>query len=489
MNISGIKLGLMEVFNWVFILAFGYILLNIIISPFSLFGNMNPFVVVLGACLLIIILFIINKLLTFQSEKTMKMISIGSFFIIFLLQMFFGRYFKVYPTWDFGWIYYQGIELSQQCKPLENYFYSCCSNNIPILLLVTGIIKFFRMVGLNDMLTSLIFINIIVVLLSIYVMYLTIKEIYGLQRATLFSIVTVLITPFYTYTTIIYTDTLGLIFPILSIYLYFKIYKSGDFNFLNVILLGIVFGIGGLFKTHAAIVLIAVLIHYFITNRPHFIKLSISVIVPVILILISYKSIIRPLMPNSYEELAWPKTHWIMMGLKGNGIYDEEEATFTRNLEQSGVSKKEIQDQHLEIIKERLKNYGIKGLLTHLNSKLNFTWSDGTYYAPNKLEREPISKNTFQDYIFGDKNLPYLYLSQMVHVLILFLMWLSSIRILKDKLCFESIMTLSVFGVMLFLLIWETRSRYLMIYLPVFVVLASYGFGEFTQMIQKIKRQ
>lgn len=50
-------------------------------------------------------------------------------------------------------------------------------------------------------------------------------------------------------------------------------------------------------------------------------------------------------------------------------------------------------------------------------------------------------------------------------------------------------MTISVFGVMLFLLIWETRSRYLMIYLPVFVVLASYGFGEFTQMIQKIKRQ
>ena len=82
-----------------------------------------------------------------------------------------------------------------------------------------------------------------------------------------------------------------------------------------------------------------------------------------------------------------------------------------------------------------------------------------------------------------------LYLSQMVHVVILFLMWLSSIRILKDKLCFESVMTISVFGVMLFLLIWETRSRYLMIYLPVFVVLASYGFGEFTQMIQKIKRQ
>lgn len=161
----------------------------------------------------------------------------------------------------------------------------------------------------------------------------------------------------------------------------------------------------------------------------------------------------------------------------------------TRFLKDSGWSNDEIQAQHIRLMKERLEAFGVGGFINHLNSKLNFTWSDGTYFAPEKLKREPIVTNNYQDYIFGDKNLPYLYLSQMVHVVILFLMWLSSIRILKDKLCFESVMTISVFGVMLFLLIWETRSRYLMIYLPVFVVLASYGFGEFTQMIQKIKRQ
>ena len=75
------------------------------------------------------------------------------------------------------------------------------------------------------MLNPLILVNLSVVFLSV-VIYLLIKELYGLQRATLFSIVSILITPFYTYTTIVYTDTLGMIFPILSLYLYAKIYHS-----------------------------------------------------------------------------------------------------------------------------------------------------------------------------------------------------------------------------------------------------------------------
>lgn len=131
---------------------------------------------------------------------------------------------------------------------------------------------------------------------------------------------------------------------------------------------------------------------------------------------------------------------------------------------------------------------GIKGFVQHENDKLNFTWSDGTYYAPNKLRREPLNHNVYQNYVFGEKNLPYVYLSQMVHVVLLVLMWIGGLKILNDKINFESVMTISIFGLILFLLIWETRSRYLMIYLPVFAVLASYGFGGFIQMFQKIKR-
>ena len=489
MNISGIKLGLMTLFNVIFVIVFGYILLNTSIFPFKIIKIMNPVVILLGVIIVLSGLYFLNKRLEKCNEKRLMVISIGSFIILIILQFFFARYFTVNPTWDFGKVYDEAYDLSIQFRQIDQYFYFYCPNNLPILLLVTGLFKIFRFMGFTDLLKPLIVVNLSIVFLSVWIMYLFIKEMYGLQRATLFSILSILITPFYTYTTIVYTDTLGMILPILSLYLYAKIYRSPKKEIGLLVTLGLVLGLGGLLKTHALVVLVAILIHYFLTRKDGFIRLSAPLILMVLVTMMSYKLAIKPLIPVASSEVGFPKTHWVMMGLKGLGGYDDEDTNMTRFLKDSGWSNDEIQAQHIRLMKERLEAFGVGGFINHLNSKLNFTWSDGTYFAPEKLKREPIVTNNYQDYIFGDKNLPYLYLSQMVHVVILFLMWLSSIRILKDKLCFESVMTISVFGVMLFLLIWETRSRYLMIYLPVFVVLASYGFGEFTQMIQKIKRQ
>lgn len=489
MNISGLKLGLMTLFNVVFVIVFGYILINTSIFPFSIFKVMNPVVILVGAIILLIGLYFLNKGLSKCNEKKLLWISIGSFIVLFLLQFFFARYFKVYPTWDFGKVYDEAYDLSLQFRQIDKYFYFYCPNNLPILLLVTGLFKIFRFIGLTDMLTPLILVNLGVVFLSVWIMFLFIKEMYGLQRATLFSVLSLLITPFYTYTTIVYTDTLGMILPILSLYLYAKIYRSPKKEMGLIITLGLVLGIGGLLKTHALVVLVAILIHYFLTRKDEIIQLSVSLILVVLVTMLSYKIATKPLIPIVSSEVGFPKTHWVMMGVKGFGGYDDDDTNMTRFLKDSGWSNDEIQAEHIRIIKERVEDFGIRGFMNHLNTKLNFTWSDGTYFAPEKLKREPISTNTYQDYIFGNKNLPYLYVSQIVHVVILFLMCLSGIRILKDKPSFESVMTLSAFGVMLFLLIWETRSRYLMIYLPVFVVLASHGFGQFTQMFQKIKRK
>ncbi|MFR9242072.1 MAG: hypothetical protein ACLVKE_15485 [Clostridium baratii] len=68
MNISGIKLGLMTLFNVVFVIVFGYILLNTSIFPFKIFKIMNPVVILLGS-LLLSGLYFLNKRLESVMRK------------------------------------------------------------------------------------------------------------------------------------------------------------------------------------------------------------------------------------------------------------------------------------------------------------------------------------------------------------------------------------------------------------------------------------
>lgn len=155
-------------------------------------------------------------------------------------------------------------------------------------------------------------------------------------------ILSIFITPFYTYTTIVYTDTLGMIFPILSLYLYVKFYMSPSKNIWLLIVLGIILGLGGLFKTHALIVLIAILIHSFFMNTKGFIKIGTTLILTVFITFLIYKVLTKPLIPIPSSEVGFPKTHWVMMALKGRGGYDEDDTNMTTYLKDIGFSNKQI---------------------------------------------------------------------------------------------------------------------------------------------------
>ncbi|MDO5794917.1 MAG: hypothetical protein Q4Q00_12110, partial [Turicibacter sp.] len=51
----------------------------------------------------------------------------------------------------------------------------------------------------------------------------------------------------------------------------------------------------------------------------------------------------------------------------------------------------------------------------------------------------------------------------------------SGIKLFKEKSVFEILLSIALFGTFLFLLIWETRSRYLILYLPLMMLLSVYG--------------
>ena len=477
MNHHVIKTILLQICALMFFVIFSYILYDGLFNPYPMYMELNPFIIILGVGILLLILYLLIKSFSKLSKKKLIFISIINFSVLFLLQFIFLRFFQVNPSWDFGMVYNGALSQLDKFEYLSFYFVGYYPNNIPLLIVEMLLMRFFRLFGISDYLTPLIAVNMLIIFVSLICTYWYIYRRYNLQTATLFSFFFLLITPFYAYVPIVYTDTFSMIFPIVALLLYDLFYHAEIKNKKLLIILGIWLSVGTLIKANVIIILIAILIHYFMINHwktwIQFISILSICFIGTTLI---YQVTIYPHNGMPRGETGIPSTHWIMMGLNNPGGYNDEDANFSIGLKNEDKSNQEIKEANIHIIKERIKNYRFIGMIDHFKQKINYTWSDGTYYSITKLRREPlIENNPYADYVIGHQNKYFIYFSQISHLTLIGLMLIGAFRLLRTKDTFESILTITIIGVFLFLLLWETRSRYLVLYLPVFLVLAAYG--------------
>lgn len=76
---------------------------------------------------------------------------------------------------------------------------------------------------------------------------------------------------------------------------------------------------------------------------------------------------------------------------------------------------------------------------------------------------------------------------QTIQVAILGLVLVAGISLFKSSHKFEQVLTILLFGLFLFLLVWEARSRYLILYVPVIATLGIYGLNQLNSYLKKVK--
>lgn len=486
-----IKSILLQLFLLVFTATFAFIFTDALIHPNATFLQMSGWKVGGLACLIAAFFYFAYRGMKKLSTRGLMLISLVNLALLMMLQLFFIRYFQVNPTWDVGIVYQAALEQKDTFQYLSDYFTIMYPNNIPLLIVFIIGMRFLDLFGVTNYYFYFTFVNAFVILLSMGGLYWLIHRHFGLVSATWASLLMLFMTPLYMYVPIVYTDTLVMIFPILGLILYDLFYHStGRRRYLYVILLGLVLSIGVLVKTNAIILVVAILIHYLMMNpMKRWIQLLIGIALPFFIVNTIYQSRISPLYPTEKSEIGFPMTHWVMMGLDGNGGYFHEDAEYTNSLKLEGLTNDQIKDIHLDRIKQKLSDYGGIGFLKHLHRKMNFTWAEGSYFIPEKLSRQPIETNAYQAYVFGDKNHPYLYVVQATHLVMIGLMVISGVYLFKKHHSFINVMAITIFGNFLFLLIWETRSRYLVLYLPLMMMLCTYAMASLNKNPMKGSRE
>ncbi|MBO4390461.1 MAG: hypothetical protein J5825_06350 [Lachnospiraceae bacterium] len=151
-----------------------------------------------------------------------------------------------------------------------------------------------------------------------------------------------------------------------------------------------------------------------------------------------------------------PVTHWIMMGLHGDGSFSDQDQDFTWSF----ATVEEMKEANLSEIKASIEELGPLGLWNHSVVKIRINWSDGTSGYNERL-RAGYKIGGLYHYIAGAKRDAVAVFLMAYRSVTLFLAIAGVLTLMKKKKPDGFfLITLTLFGGFVFYLLWEVKGIY-----------------------------
>ena len=513
MNSNKLSTVLNRIFHVVFFVLFGIVFFGIIFSGYKnnkigYSATERTYVVIFFIVLLLIfaaVYILIQKYNNYPklrskpkiSDKQVVIFIFASVGVLLALQLLAGYFLQMNPVTDMQYIERYSRDfgatgnfdlIQKDCENGSVYLIRY-PNNFALVFLLSAVYRLCTLIfGYVPSLVPVI-INAFAINISVLLTVFTARKISGNRRAIFVLLLCFLFAPFYTYVPYYYTDSLSMPFCVGAIYL-FVVALNSEKKIQKCVLLavsGVLVFLGYKLKGSLIILLAAILIYVIL-------KMNIKQVVCIALALIAgfgstgaiYTAAFNSLdiiTEEQSDRYEYPYTHWVMMGLKGLGHYNLKDSNYTDSFE----SKAEKQEANLKEIKNRIENYGADGLTEHIFNKAVWTWEDGTYYISHHIE-DCKRENILHSFVLteGENHLYFFIYSNGFQLLLIFLILMSILKgcIRPDV----NIMTLFkgiIFAAFIFFLIWETRSRYLYNFTPLFILVAVDGLDFIVSAIIK----
>lgn len=380
----------------------------------------------------------------------------------------------------------------------DKWYFQAWPNNIFILNLYTVIIKLFTFIGLYNYIDFiLIIINCIVSISVGLLLFKILNRLFNNITISwlgyLFYLLLVILSP---HISVIYTDALGILFPILTLYFYLK-YKDENRN-LYLTLIAIIGTLSYSIKPHTSIIFIAIIIYEFIFlsyTYKHKLKL-LFVILFTSIITFNLISIQTNYIKKQLDlERRVGYLHYIKMGLNSDwiGLYSHEDFAESYKIE----NKEERDNRNIEIIKERISNHNLYTYKEFIIKKTLINYNDGTFgwYFISENNKDDIIKKdnnilsnfTNNIYIYDSKYYnKFFYIHQMYWLVVLLLIFISILNFKNYSDNIKYILFITFIGVFLMVSIFEASARYLFTNVPIFIICSMYGLQNLIEFKNRI---
>ncbi len=457
--------------------------------------------------------FLLIRFLNFHPPLVMSRkkenIFLGVVSVLVLAVQVFLTYNIIFRTsWDVAAVWYGShwVSMGDAAGIQEmSEYYSIYPNNLLLVFIFSRILKLNMMLGnhISNGGLLLAWVQCVVINISGAILYKCAKRFVSIRASWCAYILYTILVGLSGWIVIPYSDGMGVIFPILLLYLYIR-YKEctkQSNKYLFILFLFISGAIAYHIKPYTVIVLIAVVIiegfEFLKTIRKqgiHSMKRALNALLVAIigmmcsLTLITVATHYMGFSINAELERGIP--HYLMLGanVKTWGGFSEEDLAFGNNL-----NKKLRNQEELKEFVTRLSNMGIGGYAELFIHKAAKNFLDGTYgwesaesfyteIYPSRGGLCDVLRSWY--YGFGDLYKYNAVIRQFLWIMILLLVP-SIAYSRKTILISEKVLILAVLGLMLYLQIFESHARYVLTFVPLYIILAL--MGEKIQEEKKLK--
>ena len=402
------------------------------------------------------------------------------------------------PYNDLGTIYYSAWEIATDGKintvytgqEVHRWFFESSNNdyfvqyhnNIPLLAIFAVYYKVLSLFGLNaaDSMSNYmsVLLNVVFIMMAVVLGALTAKNLFGKKGMLVYLVASMFSAPYYINACRFYTDTISMPFISAVLWMYTSPDKRFRSPYIKYGMIGILLAIGALIKGSILVLLIAILLHLVITNvgNIRFALLTGIVVVGMSSAWGVYIQNCSWIDMSDNDALEFPLTHYFMMGLNRdtNGGYSQEDFEYTDQY----ASKAEKQKANIEKIKQRIVGFGTLGDLGEYElSRAANTWFDGQYMQDDHIIWGINKGRLYDGLIAGRKynKLFKIYVQIFTFCMHIFAVAGGLLRIRNPKNDHAMFLRLTMLGAMCFFMIWESKSRYILNFTPVFLLAAIYG--------------
>ncbi len=467
------------------------------------------FLVIL-VCVLFLVygLFLGFRWLKRLSAASQKYVKWGLSAIILLGQLAFLLYFQPSLRYDALNTFDQAVEMLSTHTISETYgngYFARYTNNYPITILTYWLLSFARALGIpaSGYMLFIQLLNVFLLDAALFLGYRLLVKIHGGHAGLFYIVLCALCPTTYLWTSFFYTSTLSMPFFMGILLLFFHIFPfhsnssavvqtrretavSGAQGFL----LGLCVIMGYKFRATALIAFIAFCIvglyqipwHSFLASQRSFhgflsrlsswlyrkykalLALSLSFLLACAVFLGLWNASVSRYVTFDYKNTGFPAIHWVMMGFRWDGAYDQTDELYTFSF----PTREEKVAADKELLIKRIQEAGPGGIVSLMGRKLLNTWVDGT--DTSRAENSAISQSSrygkLFEYLLGNKDGFFTIYAQVFRVVQMLVLGWSALCLLwnrwkkKEKPSPLFLLQLALLGGMSFHLIWETNPLY-----------------------------
>lgn len=430
-----------------------------------------------------------------SAKRDNKWINMASV-LLFLLLLYISLSIYFIPGWDAGGVLDHAKQLIYNVIP-DGEYYSIYPNQRMVLLVEYFICRvnyYFGVLDSRDGLMMIVLVQCILFAVTGRILYAVIRDLFSNVYLTwtgwilyclMFAISGWVVVP--------YTDALGIIFPVLI----FRIYqvidgKKTSIHYIGWAAIAILSYVGFKLKPMILVAVIAIVISELLNLVRQLDKNSVKERLIAVVSVASIFIVIFVISSSLFTK-AFARTgivvddsknlgamHMVMMGLNygRDGSYLWDDVKMSKSI----ADPQERKAAQIQVIKERMDSYGFAGFMWHLARKAmvdfndgSFAWGvEGDFYNVVLEEKNGKMCPRLRDLFYhtGDNYKYLLLVEQILWLGTLILMSLCAF-IKKNKL--NTALITAAIGMLLFVLIFEARARYLIVFIPVFIIIAISG--------------